>query len=126
MRETIDTPAGAARDGAAATEASSPPGAGATGGDELRIAGRTLRSRLLLGTGGFASLALLARCDRGERLRAGDGGAAARRPGLARLAGRRAVRRGRASCCRTRPAVTRRATPCSRRAWRARRSRRTG
>jgi thiazole synthase len=41
MRETIDTPG---------TE---------TTADELIVAGRTLRSRLLLGTGGFASMALL-------------------------------------------------------------------
>ena len=32
---------------------------GAAPDDPLTIAGRTLRSRLLLGTGGFASLALL-------------------------------------------------------------------
>jgi thiazole synthase len=47
MRETIDTPTGepALGDDAPA--------------DALTIAGRTLRSRLLLGTGGFASMALL-------------------------------------------------------------------
>ena len=52
VRETIDTPADASGNGAGAA-------AGAAA-DELTIAGRTLRSRLLLGTGGFASLALLA------------------------------------------------------------------
>src|ERR1700751_5836581 len=36
------------------------PNGAAAGADALTIAGRTLRSRLLLGTGGFASLALLA------------------------------------------------------------------
>ncbi len=47
MRETIDTPTGE-------------PALGAdTPADALTIAGRTLRSRLLLGTGGFASMALL-------------------------------------------------------------------
>jgi thiazole synthase len=48
MRETIDTPADEAT-----------LGAGGAPADELTIAGRTLRSRLLLGTGGFASMALL-------------------------------------------------------------------
>jgi thiazole synthase len=47
MPEMIDTSATASHNGAA-------PAA-----EELTIAGRTLRSRLLLGTGGFASLALL-------------------------------------------------------------------
>jgi thiazole synthase len=52
IHETIDTPTGVAgnRAGAPAPAAK----------DELTIAGRTLRSRLLLGTGGFQSLALLA------------------------------------------------------------------
>jgi thiazole synthase len=61
MRETIDTPAKAARNGAPASPADgSPVGASAAAADELTIAGRTLRSRLLLGTGGFPSLTLLA------------------------------------------------------------------
>ena len=47
MAETISTPAGTARNGAPAPE------------DVLTIAGRTMRSRLLLGTGGFPSLELL-------------------------------------------------------------------
>jgi thiazole synthase len=47
MRETIDSHASAKRNGA-----SLPVG-------ELKIAGRTLRSRLLLGTGGFPSLAVM-------------------------------------------------------------------
>ncbi len=49
MRETVDPPVGAAAERPAVR-----PDA-----DELTIGGRTLRSRLLLGTGGFASLALL-------------------------------------------------------------------
>ena len=52
VHETIDTPTGVGANGAGA--------AGAPAQDELTIAGRTLRSRLLLGTGGFQSLALLA------------------------------------------------------------------
>jgi thiazole synthase len=52
VRETIDTAERATGDAPPA------PGDG-VGGDELTIGGRTLRSRLLLGTGGFASLALL-------------------------------------------------------------------
>ena len=94
MRETIETPSAAVRNGSgtattgagtprsgsdAATAGSdaAPGGSGAAagtpvcadapaggdehaGGDELVIAGRTLRSRLLLGTGGFASLSILA------------------------------------------------------------------
>jgi thiazole synthase len=81
MRETIDTPAQPRANGAGAAEADAnevavapaangmgeAPGADhnaaapgdATPADELTIAGRALRSRLLLGTGGFASLALL-------------------------------------------------------------------
>ena len=47
MAETISTPAGTTREGASAPE------------DSLTIAGRTMRSRLLLGTGGFPSLELL-------------------------------------------------------------------
>ncbi len=58
MHETIDTPASAAANGVAGGSAPASPAA--AGGDELTIAGRTLRSRLLLGTGGFPSLALLA------------------------------------------------------------------
>jgi thiazole synthase len=42
------------------TTASDSPNVAAAVADELRIAGRSLRSRLLLGTGGFSSLALLA------------------------------------------------------------------
>ena len=70
MRETIDTPASAAHNGApegpvsaggaAVPGDSAQVGPSGTPADELTIAGRTLRSRLLLGTGGFASLALLA------------------------------------------------------------------
>jgi thiazole synthase len=52
VHETFDTPTGVAANGASAL--------GAPAQDELTIAGRTLRSRLLLGTGGFQSLALLA------------------------------------------------------------------
>jgi thiazole synthase len=52
VHETIDTPAAVAGNGTGAE--------GAPAQDELRIAGRTLRSRLLLGTGGFQSLTLLA------------------------------------------------------------------
>jgi thiazole synthase len=48
MREIIDTQADEAT-----------LGAGDASPDELTIAGRTLRSRLLLGTGGFTSMALL-------------------------------------------------------------------
>jgi len=48
MREMTDDQAGARSNGAAAT------------GEALRIAGRTLHSRLLLGTGGFPSLELMA------------------------------------------------------------------
>jgi thiazole synthase len=81
MRETIDTPAQPRANGAGAAQADAnevavPPAANgmgeapgadhnaaapgdATPADELTIAGRALRSRLLLGTGGFASLALL-------------------------------------------------------------------
>jgi thiazole synthase len=58
MHETIDTPASAAANGVAGGAAPASPAAAE--GDELTIAGRTLRSRLLLGTGGFPSLALLA------------------------------------------------------------------
>jgi thiazole synthase len=47
MAETISTPAATTREGASAPE------------DVLTIAGRTMRSRLLLGTGGFPSLELL-------------------------------------------------------------------
>jgi thiazole synthase len=47
MAETISTSAGMTRNGAPAAE------------DFLTIAGRTMRSRLLLGTGGFPSLELL-------------------------------------------------------------------
>jgi thiazole synthase len=52
MHETIDTPTDVAGNRAGAPAAAAK--------DELTIAGRTLRSRLLLGTGGFQSLALLA------------------------------------------------------------------
>jgi thiazole synthase len=48
MADSISIPSSATRNGAAASE------------DLLTIAGRTLRSRLLLGTGGFSSLELLA------------------------------------------------------------------
>jgi thiazole synthase len=47
MAETISTPAATTREGTSASE------------DVLTIAGRTMRSRLLLGTGGFPSLELL-------------------------------------------------------------------
>jgi thiazole synthase len=64
VRETIDTPMSAAGDGPSAPprDTISDPAApqrDATGTDELTIGGRALRSRLLLGTGGFTSLALL-------------------------------------------------------------------
>jgi thiazole synthase len=48
MRDSLSTPPAAASNGAAPVE------------DTLEIAGRTMRSRLLLGTGGFPSLELLA------------------------------------------------------------------
>jgi thiazole synthase len=51
MHEAIDNPVGASGNGAGP--------AGGAPADELTIAGRTLRSRLLLGSGGFQSLALL-------------------------------------------------------------------
>jgi thiazole synthase len=54
MRDTIDTsPAGGRANGAPMT------GAPATGVEQLRIADRTFGSRLMLGTGGFPSLAML-------------------------------------------------------------------
>jgi len=65
MHEAIDTPERALQNGdsGASGDALSPggppPDAPATRADELTIAGRTLGSRLLLGTGGFTSLALL-------------------------------------------------------------------
>ena len=61
VRETIDTPAGTTGEGPHAAPGGDPaaPGSDAAASDELTIGGRTLRSRLLLGTGGFASLALL-------------------------------------------------------------------
>jgi len=77
MHETIDTPGRASPNGARASgdSAAGPSVQGAPSpaaavspapgavpsprADELTIAGRTLRSRLLLGTGGFPSLALL-------------------------------------------------------------------
>jgi thiazole synthase len=73
MPDTINTPASASGNGAEGSAVPPPPqpsgiqssragaGAPAAGGpaDPLTIAGRTLRSRLLLGTGGFPSLALL-------------------------------------------------------------------
>ena len=58
----------------------------------LRIAGRTLRSRLILGTGGFPRLETLADAIRGARRRARHRRAAAHRSGGARLARRRARR----------------------------------
>jgi thiazole synthase len=64
VRETAQTPRGAEAGADHGTDADAGTAAGreqARGdGDELTIAGRTLRSRLLLGTGGFASLSLLA------------------------------------------------------------------
>ena len=60
MHETIDTTAATSANGAGAADTAAT--------DELTIAGRTLRSRLLLGTGGFASLELLAEAIARERL----------------------------------------------------------
>jgi thiazole synthase len=62
VRETAQTPRGAeaGADHGTDTDAGTATGREQAGGDELTIAGRTLRSRLLLGTGGFASLSLLA------------------------------------------------------------------
>jgi thiazole synthase len=60
MHDTVSTPR---RDGPlAGAAARGPPAAAAaaTGEDALTIAGRSMRSRLLLGTGGFPSLELLA------------------------------------------------------------------
>ena len=57
VRETIDTPVSAAAGAAAAPGGRARPAA--SDGGELKLGGRTLHSRLLLGTGGFASLALL-------------------------------------------------------------------
>ena len=60
MRDPIDTAAAPAkRNGSAARRATDETAAPAAAEDSLAIAGRTLRSRLLLGTGGFTSLALL-------------------------------------------------------------------
>ena len=52
--------------------------------DDLVIAGRTLRSRLLLGTGGFPSLELLDEAIRASGSRARDGCSAPRRSRSAR------------------------------------------
>jgi thiazole synthase len=54
MSDTIDSTTADTIDGTAGN------GAAPVAVDELRIGGRTLRSRLLLGTGGFPSLAILA------------------------------------------------------------------
>jgi thiazole synthase len=54
VHETLRTPRDAPSNGAREAAASGP------AQDELTIAGRTLRSRLLLGTGGFPSLELMA------------------------------------------------------------------
>jgi thiazole synthase len=51
MRDTVSTPASGTRDGSEPVENTD---------DTLTIAGRSMRSRLLLGTGGFPSLELLA------------------------------------------------------------------
>ena len=79
-----------------------------------RSPARALRSRLLLGTGGFASL------DDARRRRSRPRGTelvtvALRRvdAGRARLDRRRARRRRRRACCPTPPAASRRATRCS-------------
>jgi thiazole synthase len=63
MRETIVGATRTARDEAAAPDGARAEASGAspaTQGDPLTIAGRTLRSRLLLGTGGFPSLDVMA------------------------------------------------------------------
>ena len=72
-------------------------------GRRSTIAGRELRSRLILGTGGFPRLETLADAIRATRDRARHRRAAARRPGRARLARRRARRRRASTCCRTPP-----------------------
>jgi thiazole synthase len=56
MRESIETPPGAMSENGASAAAEH---GAASSGEQLTIAGRTLRSRLLLGTGGFPSLAIL-------------------------------------------------------------------
>jgi thiazole synthase len=61
MRESIEAPLGAQSGNSASAVGQGVPGAGASSSEQqLTIAGRTLRSRLLLGTGGFPSLAILA------------------------------------------------------------------
>ena len=79
--------------------------------DVLTIAGKTLRSRLLLGTGGFRSLDALAAALAVLGLRARHGRAAPDRPGPARLDRRRARPRRRAAAARTPRAASRPATP---------------
>ena len=90
------------------------------------IAGRTLRSRLILGTGRLPRLETLAEAIRATRAELVT--VALRRidAGRARLARRRARPTAASSCSPTPPAATRRATPCSPRTWRARRSGPTG
>jgi len=104
MRETIETPIAA--------------------GDALTIAGRTLRSRLLLGSGGFASLALLAEAIAASgcelvtvALRRVDPAARGSLIDVLADAGVELLPNT-AGCHHTR------ATPCSPRAWRARLSHR--
>ena len=112
MRETIDTPRRTPeRTRPTARRASRRDGAPARRPTPLTIAGRTLRSRLLLGTGGFPSLALLAEAiaASGSELVT----VALRRVDPARAARCSTCSPTRAwSCCRTPPAATPRATPC--------------
>jgi thiazole synthase len=61
VNDVIGVHSAAGRDTVAPNGAAAAPDSGALPAtDVLRIAGRTLRSRLIMGTGGFASLALLA------------------------------------------------------------------
>jgi thiazole synthase len=57
---TVLTSSSAAERNGSVSAPTHPPATASAGEDTLTIAGRTLRSRLLLGTGGFPSLALMA------------------------------------------------------------------
>jgi thiazole synthase len=59
MPDTMSTRSSTSRNGADRSAPPPPEAVASPPGDPLTIAGRTLRSRLLLGTGGFPSLALL-------------------------------------------------------------------
>ena len=92
----------------------------------LTIAGRALRSRLILGTGGFPRLETLADAIRARGTELVTVALRRDRSGRARLAVDVLDELRRASCCRTPRAASRRATPCSPRSSRARRSGPTG